>query len=115
MKQNCVVLEIENVNSFQYQLNKYLLDGYKVNSSSCNGKFYRAILILEETVNDVDSINKKIENDTKTALLDAIEKELIDTKSKVTDSYRDSDQIMRFTVRSIFDVCYSVVHKFRKV
>lgn len=117
MKQNCVVLEIENVDHFQHQLNKYMLDGYKIESSSCNGKYYRAILVLDlkETEKDVDTdFVKKIENDTKTALLNAIEKELIDTKCKVTDSYRDSDEIIRFTVRSIFDTCYSIVHKFRK-
>jgi hypothetical protein len=117
MKQNCVVLEIENVDHFQYQLNKYLLDGYKIESSSCNGKYYRAILVLdlEETEKDVDAdFVKKIENDTETALLDAIEKELLDVRDKVINSYRNSDEITRFTVRSIFDTCYSKVHKFRK-
>jgi hypothetical protein len=116
MKQNFVVLEIENVDHFQYQLNKYLLDGYKIESSSCNGKYYRAILVLdlEETEKDVDDFIKKIENDTKTALLDAIEKELLDVRDKVINSYRNSDEITRPTVRSIFETCYSKVHEFRK-
>lgn len=28
--------------------NKYLSDGYKVEASSCNSKYYKSILILEE-------------------------------------------------------------------
>ena len=44
----CVVLEIENHIDFENVMNNYLADGYKVGASSCNSKYYKAILILEE-------------------------------------------------------------------
>ena len=40
----CVVLEMENENA----MNDYLSDGYKVEASSCNSKYYKAPLVLEE-------------------------------------------------------------------
>jgi hypothetical protein len=121
MKQNCVVLEIENVDHFQSQLNKYLLDGYKIESSSCNGKYYRAILVLdlEETEKDVDAnFVKKIENDTKTALLDAIEDNLLDIENNLMEDYHKadviSDAVIRATVKGVFESCLGGVHKFRE-
>ena len=44
----CVVLEMENKIDFENVMNDYLSDGYKVEASSCNSKYYKAILILEE-------------------------------------------------------------------
>lgn len=44
----CIVLEMENKIDFENAMNKYLSDGYKVEASSCNSKYYKAILILEE-------------------------------------------------------------------
>lgn len=44
----CVIIEIENSKNFEEKMNKYLNDGYKVESSSCNSKYYKAILILKE-------------------------------------------------------------------
>lgn len=44
----CVVLEMENHIAFENRINDYLSDGYKVESSSCNSKYYKAILILKE-------------------------------------------------------------------
>ena len=44
----CIVLEMENKTDFENVMNKYLSDGYKVEASSCNSKYYKAILILEE-------------------------------------------------------------------
>ena len=43
----CIVLEIENKTDFESKMNKYLSKGYKVEASSCNSKYYKAILILE--------------------------------------------------------------------
>ena len=44
----CVVLEMENHIAFENVMNNYLSKGYKVEASSCNSKYYKAILILEE-------------------------------------------------------------------
>ena len=33
---------------FENAMNDYLSDGYKVEASSCNSKYYKAILVLEE-------------------------------------------------------------------
>ena len=44
----CVVLEMENKIDFENAINDCLSDGYKVETSSCNSKYYKAILILEE-------------------------------------------------------------------
>ena len=44
----CVVLEMENKTDFENSMNDYLSDGYKVEASSCNSKYYKAILVLEE-------------------------------------------------------------------
>lgn len=46
---NCVVLEMENHVDFENALNKWLAAGYKMVSSSCNSKYYKAILISNET------------------------------------------------------------------
>lgn len=45
---NCVILEMENSNDFENAMNDYLGDGYKVESSSCNSRYYKAILVLKE-------------------------------------------------------------------
>lgn len=44
----CVVLEMENYIAFENVMNNYISEGYKVEVSSCNSKYYKAILILEE-------------------------------------------------------------------
>ena len=44
----CVVLEMENKIDCENAMNDYLSDGYKVEASSCNSKYYKSILILEE-------------------------------------------------------------------
>ena len=44
----CVVLEMENKTDFENAMNDYLPDGYKVEASSCNSKYYKASLVLEE-------------------------------------------------------------------
>ena len=44
----CIVLEMENCNDFQRIMNEYLNLGFKVEASSCNSKYYKAILILQE-------------------------------------------------------------------
>lgn len=44
----CVILEMENCKDFENKMNKYLSKGYKVESSSCNSKYYKAILVLDE-------------------------------------------------------------------
>ena len=46
----CVVLEMENKYDFEKALNDHLDDGYKIEASSCNSKYYKAILLLEEEV-----------------------------------------------------------------
>lgn len=43
----CIVLEMENKNDFEKLMNDYLSDGYRVETSSCNSKYYKVILILE--------------------------------------------------------------------
>ena len=45
---NCVVLEIENKIDFENKTNEYLSEGYKIEASSCNSKYYKAILVLED-------------------------------------------------------------------
>ena len=44
----CIVLEMESKADFEKSMNDYLSDGYKVETSSCNSKYYKAILILED-------------------------------------------------------------------
>ena len=44
----CVILEMENSNDFENAINDYLDAGYKVESSSCNSRYYKAILVLKE-------------------------------------------------------------------
>ena len=44
----CVVLEIESRVEFENKMNEYLSEGCKVEASSCNSKYYKAILVLEE-------------------------------------------------------------------
>lgn len=44
----CVVLEIESRAEFENKMSEYLSEGYKVEASSCNSKYYKAILVLEE-------------------------------------------------------------------
>ena len=44
----CIVLEMENHRAFENVMNNYLSEAYKVEASSCNSKYYKAILILEE-------------------------------------------------------------------
>ena len=44
----CIVLEMEDHNDLQRKMNEYLTQGYKAEASSCNSKYYKAILILQE-------------------------------------------------------------------
>lgn len=44
----CVVIEIESAIDFEQMLNKYMYQGYKIEASSCNSKYYKAILVLDE-------------------------------------------------------------------
>lgn len=44
----CVVVETDLPNVFEDIMNDYLSKGYKIESSSCNSKYYKAILILED-------------------------------------------------------------------
>jgi hypothetical protein len=44
----CIILEMENSQIFEKIMNNYLDDGYKVESSSCNSRYYKAILVLKE-------------------------------------------------------------------
>lgn len=44
----CIVLEMESKIDFEKSMNDYLSIGFKVEASSCNSKYYKAILILEE-------------------------------------------------------------------
>ena len=37
----CIVLEMENKTDFENAMNDYLSDGYKVEASSCNSKYYK--------------------------------------------------------------------------
>lgn len=48
-KDKCIVLETESAYMFNDMMNSYLLSGYKIASSSCNSKYYKAILILDES------------------------------------------------------------------
>ena len=43
----CIVLEMEDKNDFERTMNDYLSDGYKIEASSCNSKYYKAILFLK--------------------------------------------------------------------
>lgn len=44
----CIILEMENSKYFEKAMNDYIYDGYKVESSSCNSRYYKAILVLKE-------------------------------------------------------------------
>lgn len=44
----CVILETENKVDFENKMNEYLSGSYKVEASSCNSKYYKAILVLED-------------------------------------------------------------------
>lgn len=44
----CIILEIENKTDFENKMNEYLSKGYKIEASSCNSKYYKAIMVLEE-------------------------------------------------------------------
>lgn len=44
----CVILEMENRVDFENKMNEYLSEGYNVEASSCNSKYYKAILVLED-------------------------------------------------------------------
>lgn len=44
----CVILEVEDCKDFENMMNKYLSKGYKIESSSCNSRYYKAILVLDE-------------------------------------------------------------------
>ena len=44
----CVILEIENKVDFENKMNEHLTKGYKIEASSCNSKYYKAILVLGE-------------------------------------------------------------------
>lgn len=46
--EKCIVIETDSADSFEDSMNKFLSQGYKVESSSCNSKLYKAILILQE-------------------------------------------------------------------
>lgn len=41
------IIENDNINIFEKELNKYLNDGYYVESSSCNSRTWKAILTKE--------------------------------------------------------------------
>lgn len=60
-KDKCIVLEAESACMFSDMMNSYLLSGYKIASSSCNSKYYKAILILDESeeVGDIFEDNLK--------------------------------------------------------
>lgn len=44
----CIILEIENKTDFENKMNEYLSNGYKIEASSCNSKYYKAIMVLEK-------------------------------------------------------------------
>lgn len=44
----CIILEIENKTNFENKMNEYLSEGYKIEASSCNSKYYKAIMVLEK-------------------------------------------------------------------
>lgn len=41
---SCIILEMENRFDFENAMNTYLNAGYKIEASSCNSKYYKAIL-----------------------------------------------------------------------
>lgn len=45
---NCVILEMENNKDFEKAMNDYIDEGYKIESNSCNSRYYKAILVLNE-------------------------------------------------------------------
>lgn len=45
---NCVILEMKNNKDFEKAMNDYIDEGYKIESSSCNSRYYKAILVLNE-------------------------------------------------------------------
>lgn len=47
-KDKCVVIETDIAKNFEEAMNKFLNEGYKVISSSCNSRLYKAILVLDE-------------------------------------------------------------------
>lgn len=49
----CVVLEMEDKINFETKLNELLNCGYKIESSSCNSKCYKAILVLNVNESDI--------------------------------------------------------------
>ena len=44
----CIILEIENKTDFENKMNEYLSEGYKIEASSCNSKYYKALMVLEK-------------------------------------------------------------------
>lgn len=56
----CVVLEMIDRKTFETQMNEYLFLGYKVASSSCNSKLYKAVLVLEPEENILDKAIRKL-------------------------------------------------------
>ena len=44
----CIVLEIENKTDFENKMNEYLSEGYRIEASSCNSKYYKAIMMFED-------------------------------------------------------------------
>lgn len=46
--EKCIILEIENKTDFENKMNEYLSEGYKIEASSCNSKYYKAIMVLEK-------------------------------------------------------------------
>ena len=44
----CIILEIENKTDFENKMNEYLSKGYKIEASSCNSKYYKAIMVLDK-------------------------------------------------------------------
>ena len=49
----CVVLGMEDKINFETKLNELLNGGYKIESSSCNSKCYKAILVLNVNESDI--------------------------------------------------------------
>lgn len=47
----CVILEKDIAKDFENEMNKYLSKGYKIEASSCNSRYYKAILVLDEPEN----------------------------------------------------------------
>ena len=44
----CIILEIKNKTDFENKMNEYLSEGYRIEASSCNSKYYKAIKVLEK-------------------------------------------------------------------